>query len=496
MSTLKYVGKTVQSDITLIPYALPITLGGGVTPNAGFDLVDEDYISTLIAGNLSQGTVDSLVSAALSPYATVTYANNAMSTLATPAYVISTDANYVPLSTIGQPSGPIALDAGGKVPVGLITTSNTQRWPAPFWTPAAYASGPLSATSTATQLFTHSQPDPGFTYKLFCTGMIDTSVSLDNGEYPQVLIRQGSTTGPIVASGSGVAESYPWGQFTFSTVTDASTLNPAVWAQNTPAAGATPINCYPTRPEVYMSAGVNSGVIDTQRARCLDPISGTTIGDNQVVTMTIGRTAPVLRNDTSYYSSITLSSNDIYVRMDGTGASYVRCKLDGVQASLFYKISGGAEVQIGTKVTCPIAANDVYVLYCGTVSSSLQFLLYKNGSLLHTWNDSGGASAIGAGNRGWGFGMGLGRGYYAAAGLWYEANPAYVLSLVITDPANAATQNGSNSGMVTIIPTPIAAQSPLTGSTTLYAMLSSSGSSATVNSSTFQQSLWVMPVPQ
>ena len=486
MSTLKNVGKTVQSD-------------SGNTARA-YDLVDEDYISTLIATNLSQGTVDSLVASSLSPYASIAYANTAMSVLATPAYVITNDTNYIPLSTIGQPSGPIALDAGGKVPVGLITTANTQRWPAPFWTPATYASGPVTTTAgAATQLFTSSQPYPGFTYKLMVTGMVDASVALDNGEYPQVLVRQGSTTGPIVASGYGIAESYLWGAFSFSAATESSTINSAVWAQY---GGSSPIYADSNnQAEVAADAA-------TVRVRNLDSVFGTTIGDNQIITMTLGSTA----------SGFHGATNDIYGRMDSTGNSYVRCQLDGTNASLFCRVSSGSEVAIGSPVSCSTSVGDVYALYCGTNTSSRQFLLYKNGSLFATWNDANSSSVIGAAYRGWGFGMTGGiysYTYYQWEPYYYQINgqwtigynnvastayagtsPYSVASLSIVDPANPITQGGGNNyGMATIIPTPLSSQSALTGATTLYVMLSSSGSSSTITSSTLRQSLWIMPVP-
>ena len=516
MATLKNVGKTVQSD-------------SGNTARA-YDLVDEDYISTLIAANMSQGAVNTLVATNLLPYASVAYANTAMSGLATPAYVISVDANYIPLSTIGQPNGPIALGAGGRVSPGVITTANTQRWPSPFWTPATYASGPLTSSSTATQLFTLSQPNPGYTYKLMVTGMVDTSVDTDNGEYPQVLVRQGSTTGPIVASGYGIAESYGWSRVSFSYATESSNLNTSVWTQYAALSGSTVQICANFANEASIPG---SKSLEAQRARNLNSTYGTTVGDLQVITMTMGATAMTVPSPI-----ITPATNDIYGRLDSTGNTYIRCKLDGAHASLLYRISSGSEVAIGSPVACTLAAGDVFSLYCGTTTSSRQFALYQNGSLIGTWTDSGAATAMGAGYRGWGFGMGSGAWTstytylvpydvpytYTTYTTYVDPNgvghvvgtthtgyttqyttatgtttsyyvPSTVAQVGITDPGNAAVQSGNNYAPATITPVSLSSQSALTGATTLYVMLARSGSASTVTSATLGQGLWVMPVP-
>lgn len=49
--------------------------------------------------------------------------------------------------------------------------------------------------------------DPGYAYRLFLTGTVDTNTDT-TGTYPLIRVRRGSNTGPIVALGSGPNEAY------------------------------------------------------------------------------------------------------------------------------------------------------------------------------------------------------------------------------------------------------------------------------------------------
>ena len=71
-------------------------------------------------------------------------------------------------------------------------------------------------TATGTEVLLYpavTVVDPGFTYKLLVTGLVDANTSVD-GEFPVIRVRQGSTTGPVVASGAGLAQTYTGGVLT------------------------------------------------------------------------------------------------------------------------------------------------------------------------------------------------------------------------------------------------------------------------------------------
>lgn len=184
MSSLKYVGPTAQSSR---------------------DLVNGSYVTNLLATNLSQATVNSLISTALSPYATRTYVDQQDALNANKTYVDNGDSTRLHLSQRNVPNGVAGLDATDRIDPARLPDISTQRFPSPYWSPAAYNATTVN-TITEGALYTCAIADPGYTYKLLIFGVAHTTIASDTGEYPVINVRLGSTTGPIIASGYGLAE--------------------------------------------------------------------------------------------------------------------------------------------------------------------------------------------------------------------------------------------------------------------------------------------------
>jgi hypothetical protein len=171
------------------------------------DLVNKSYVSALAAGAMTQTSVNSLLSSGFSGYVTKSYVDTQDGLNATQSFVDNGDATRLHLSQLGVNNGVAGLDRTGRVEVSRVPLASTQRWPKPFISPASYNGSTVSATTSETQIYTVSVADPGFTYKVLVTGLADASVATD-GQYPIINVRQGSTTGPIVARGIGLAETY------------------------------------------------------------------------------------------------------------------------------------------------------------------------------------------------------------------------------------------------------------------------------------------------
>ena len=185
MATLKYVG-AAQATAS--------------------DLVNQGYISTLTAGNMTQGTVNTMINSAFASNVLKSYVDSQDALNATTAYVDAGDATRLHLSQIGANNGVVGLLSTGKVETSRLNLSSLQRWPKPFVSPSAYHSSPVTALGE-TQLFTMAVADPGTTYKLLVSGVVD-GVSSADGQYPLVRVRQGSSTGQLVGLGRGLSEWY------------------------------------------------------------------------------------------------------------------------------------------------------------------------------------------------------------------------------------------------------------------------------------------------
>jgi hypothetical protein len=465
----------------------------GPPPTAATHIVDVEYLNALLAANLSQAAVTARITSNLSGYATQAWATQQLTGLATPAYLATQAGNYVPLSSIGQPQGPIPLSALGLAPANVVQAASTQTWPSPVYSPPAYQTVAVT-TDNPLQLFAMSQSDPGYPYVLECTGIMDTQVPLTDNPFvgAQVLIRQGSTTGPIIAFGYGIGQSYIWGDATLGVQSDVQLGAGTEWAQYY---SSTNFGTFATHTAGIASWGTvpSADGNATCRCRCLDPVFGTTTTSYQAVSITL--------NSGGNFNGVGAIKNDLYARMDDTGTYYVRCSLDLNAATVTYSLGGGTETQIGSSVSMGVvAAGDVYTFYAGTYSTQnlRQFMLYRTRggttTLIGTWNDTNNASALGSPYLGWGFGAVTGA--LTAFFITTQYYPPTVNDVRIVDPANPAS--GINSSTAVILPAPLAGQSAITGPTTLYVMLQSSNQSGAVDEVTVTPNLpglAVMPIP-
>ena len=190
----------------------------GPPPSAATDLVDVGYINSQIAAtNVQQSAIDQTIANGLAPYCNKSYVDQQNLLNATKAYVDAGDATRLHVSQLGADNGIAPLDAYGRVDKSRVPLGSTQRWPAPYYSPASYPTGVITLGSSETSLYTYTQPDPGFVYKLMVMGLMEGRTVTD-GTPVQGIIRLGSATGTMIATGYSTSESYPGAVlYTFAT---------------------------------------------------------------------------------------------------------------------------------------------------------------------------------------------------------------------------------------------------------------------------------------
>jgi hypothetical protein len=365
--------------------------------------------------------VTNQINTQLAGFATQTQANSLLSGLATPAWIQSQEANYIPATQIELANGPVALSSvTNQVAPGLINATTTQTWPHPFWSPANYNAATVTATTTPQQLYPLAIADPGYPYVVFCTGMVDTTVSADNGTYAQVLVNVGSATGPTIAQGNGNAESYTGpgpGDLTAQAFLSGGSGQPGGWS---------------TIPSWTAFNGTG--------------FTSTVISDYLQVPTTMTATLVASVNFAGANGGLQSGFGGIY---NPVPQSQIRI-INSAGTVIAY---GG--VVGGNSGTCTVS-------WTGSLVAGQLYTIQGD-----QWGIGGGFFGNGAGNYGaWQSGT-------------FTINPSVV----------------QMSSMANIIPVPFAAQTPITGPTTLYVMLASSNNSTAVSASTFDPGLWVMPLP-
>lgn len=426
MVALPYVGKT-QANPT--------------------DLVNRSYVTGLLAANLSQATVDSMIndpSTGLGGYSTKAYVDSRDALNATRTYIDAGDATRLSLGTRNQNNGVAGLDSTGRVDISRVQVAPTQRWPRPFISPSAYHGSPVSITAE-TQLYTCAVADPMFNgianspYKLLVTGVLDASTNTD-GEYAVVRVRQGNaTTGQVVAGGYGLGETYVGGVVsTFSTAgTSGYSIPP--WAVSLDVivlgAGGGGQDGFVFFFVPFSGAGGLAGTFSTATLTR----GGNLPGGTSSLSVTVG--AGGLRNAVGASSSVT-----------GTGVTAITA-------------AGGASGNGGAGA----GASPGDQVYHGQT--------YVGGTTQATLSAAGNAPGGGGGG---GTPPGSGPGGLGADGaVWIFAYP------------NPSVP----SGPVDIIPHPFNAQTAITGATTLYVTAQRSGAASTQSVSTILPGLFVVPVP-
>ena len=456
---MKYVGATVAVDP---------------------DVAYKSYVDNLKNSDLDTSTIDSLIDSGLSSYATVSYVDTQDALNVTQSYVDTQDNLRIKTATKDVANGVAALDASGKVDQNRLNVASTQKfWRGP-WTPAAYNSA-LTGITTETDLYSVPVTDPGFTYKLVVFGMAEGRSDLA-GQWPQINVRVGSTSGTIIARGVGSDE----------TIEVPTGLNVS---DNFERVNTTDLGSNWSTPYTFGDSG-SGAKIDTADGHnaMLDwtPFfanawlrhkwagTGAITGvDNQAIEITVG--------DNNFDNS---SYVDIYARITSDWSNWVRCAL-GNNSSLIYWRVGGTEYGPSGGIGAPFfgaSPGDKLKFIMGTTGNAQSCTFQQNGSDVYTRNltldaaSSGWpAPVVGSTHRGWGFGM-----HVPASGVL----PFKVDNIQLTDGFTSPNLN-----TIRIVPLSLDAQASRTGATTVYVRLLRSGGSSTVQATNYSPKIFVLAVP-
>ena len=131
-------------------------------------------------------------------------------------HVDAGDATRVKLAQKNIANGVAGLGASGQVPRNLIEVPDTQKYLKGPWSPSAYLDH-IVTTSAEVALFPVVVADPGYPYRISVSGYVDAIPAWSPPSYapsgaviPSVIVRAGSASGPIVASGYGSSETYDY----------------------------------------------------------------------------------------------------------------------------------------------------------------------------------------------------------------------------------------------------------------------------------------------
>jgi hypothetical protein len=452
-------------------------------PAAGTtDIGTRGYVAQVMESGMTAEEIDEHIEAGLAGYAKKTYADSRDVFNATQSYADAGDATRLKLSQKNVVNGIPGLDAGGRVSQSQIDAPITQRWPRGLWTPSSYGSPVTVSGTTESTLFPIDVTDPGFAYRLVVMGQVD-GLSTASGAAPQVLVRVGSTSGQIIASGIGTAEAYDYfGADIFSQRSAAANLGSG-WEETYAGLGsghAAIVNLGASGISASYVKNGNSATRNGVFRRLGD--DATTISDYQEVSYTCG---------TSCEAGITASvpgRNRMFGRMSADRQNYVAFQVDNNSADLFFGVSG-LETTSKASAACSQLAGDVLTGRFGTSSGVRWYQLLRNGASIINFNDSANASVVGSGERGWGFGFQAGQ-----ASATVQAAPAALDQILIRD--NAPGVDISSYAPVTVLPVSVASQTVKTGATTLYVRVSRTGSAGTVGAGySHTPSLSVLAVP-
>lgn len=314
----------------------------GAVPANSLDLANLAYTNTWLAANISQGQINTLIAGTVSPptgfapYVLKSYVdarkNGAGALLATPGYVDTGNATKIPLTQINANSGVPGLGVGGRIAVDRLNVASTQRFPHAFWSPAAYNSAAVAAT-TEVNVYSCTISDPGFVYKVLVTGLVSANISLDNGEFPVIRVRQGNaTTGQIVAGGFGTGESYvgaPPG---------------AEESQMYYAGSQAAVSTYTTlTPWTAVNAGDFTTTLSGNFIQVLQSVSPATLSASMTWTGATGNGTTAIR--------IIRSDNTVVATGTGVAGDSGTCTVSGTRAIVsgeLYTVQGSQTVGFGT----------------------------------------------------------------------------------------------------------------------------------------------------
>lgn len=451
----------------------------GPAASATNDLSRKVYLDNLKGtGFLTQAQVDSLISTGLAPYATKVYVDGRDALKASVAAVDAVDDTKLKVSSINTSGGPVGLDSSGRVPVGRVPGTSTQRFPMGPYTPLSFlGSLAMSVGGGEVTLMTSTVTDPGFTYRLLISGQIDCHTNV-SGDPPVVRVRANSTSGQLLAAGIGSTRQYRWGVDTF----DRTATNLGVnWQQVYTNTG------YGAMVTNGTSAvwSPNGGLDNTGFFRRINSFA-TTSDDYQEVWTKVASVpqSPGLFGE--LFSGPPY--NRIYGRVNADRTSWTAYEMTSTTASLIY--ANGTSTGVLVKpVPWDWAVGDEIVAQFGYYPSTAKrrYRLIRNGVIVIDFTESSTATAMSAAHRGWGFGVKAPATLIAG-----QVLPAGFQWIAYNDPAAAWSADPENYSPVTLVP--FTATETFTGATTLYVTLRAQGTS-TVYASTSYPKLHVVAIP-
>lgn len=427
----------------------------GPAPANPTDLVTDAYVTALPSENLTSSQVNTQITSQLASETpallTQTAYTAGIAGNATQAFVNAGDAGLLSLSLVGAANGVAGLTTAGTVDPSRIAVTSDQLYPKPFISPSSYFASPTTATTvSATQLFTVSVADPGWPYVLLVSGLLDGQTEFD-GVSPVVYVYQGSTTGQLVACGAGIGELYLAGVPAAFTTAGSGVYQIPTWAQSISVVvlgggGGGNGSLY------AQSFGGSQGAWATQTYTRGSTTSGTTFGPAvQTLLWTVG-TGGTGGGAGGGSGANGGTSSVSYPGMTYTGAA------GGMGGGQYATLNpDGAGVSPET--------------YNGNT--------YTGGAVQATGGAAG--NAPGGGGASGIYGQSTPGGAGAPGAVFFFASPP----------------SPTPGGPITIVPTPLNAQTPITGATTLYVMLQSSpasGGRVTVANPDYP-GLMVTPIP-
>ena len=442
------------------------------------EVVYKDYVTGIKAADMTSTQIDDAIDAGLNSYATRTYVDTQDGLLATQGYIDAQDALRVPLSAKDVNNGVSSLDASGRAPQARINVPSTQRYVRGPWTPAAYNASPISGSSEQT-VYPCTVTDPGFPYKLVVFGIADTHGYL--GETPTITVRaDDATNGSIVAYGVGASDSMETAlsgdNFNRANTTEPQGLGPDWEMQYTDGSGtigggAGWLGITNNRTDWHES-GKNMRIC---RLRNLSANSKYSATDWQKVTANVVNRGGDVGANGQWLR--------LYGRVNDTFTSYVGIECTYRTQRWFYA-NGGTETYLTDAFNATLTAGADTILGCGDATNPRRFTITTNGVLVNTYDDNVGVTAMGANNRGWGFGVRVTNQLEQT-----QTPPPSLDGIWMTD-------NAENFAPIHISPYPqyLSSGSARTGATTLYVRLSKLGSGS-VAASAYKPKLHVMCVP-
>lgn len=438
------------------------------------DIATVGYVTQAKSADISSESVDTQINAGYGPYVNKSYVDGQDALNANKAYIDAGDAGRLKISAKDVNNGVAGLQANGKVAPVRINLSNNQRWPRAFWSPPAYNTTEVNATTTETTVYTCEITDPGFPYKIVTYGQADLASTSDTSS-PIVRVRVGSASGQIIARGTAMSEGYLTstgvvGEDLFTRTTTAPDLGPD-WSPAI-SEGVGLWRCDGNQV-TWVEQGTNAD--GNKRTMRINPLDKVTDTDNQRMYAQQGG------NNALSNFGVESSINRYFLRVSEDFTHYVYFWNTGRDHGLIYR-AGGAEASLGR--TNGSNHNDNDQLF-EIVAENRTFDVYLNGTSILHLVDTLNVTSMGPDYRGWGFGMLAGAKFFGG-----QASPANLSSIRVEDVDREYAYDATP-----LMPLDLNTQTVKTGPTTLYMTLARTGGTGTVRQSILNPSIWPMAVP-